>query len=94
MSLLQAGNSNTYGLATEETLQAVLSASGGSTYKASDTEFGDTSYYGFLSTTGEWYIIKQTATQVRYVKGASGYTTAWTNRKDVGTVYDYYDNVF
>lgn len=53
-------------------------------------------YYGFLDASGAWYIMKETILagndSYRYVKGDSGYSTAWTNR--VSQSYDYYDVVF
>lgn len=76
--------------ATEETLQAVLSASGGSTYKLSDVD--DTGYYGFLSNDGSWYIMQEISGAYRYFAGASNYSTGWTNR--ASHAYDYYSVIF
>lgn len=55
-------------------------------------EAAATKYYGFLTASGGWYILKLTSTAARYVKGDSGYTTAWTDRAT--QTYDYYDAVF
>lgn len=52
---------------------------------------GTTSYFGFVSKDGAWYIQRQIVTggdiAWRYAKGSSGYTTAWTARTT--GVYDY-----
>jgi hypothetical protein len=67
--------------ATEETLQAVLAASG-SAYNYIQKEEGATyTYYGFASSTG-WKIKRKTiATSVwQYASGTGSYDTAWTNR--------------
>lgn len=62
-------------------------------YKISDLdEAGSTKYYGNLDKDGNWYILSLTTTAARYVKGTSGYTTAWTNRGS--QVYGYFDAVF
>ncbi len=63
-----------------------------SNYKISDIADGTTAYFGFVDKDGNWYILKLTETDARYCKGASGYTTAWTNRASQS--YDYYNNVF
>jgi hypothetical protein len=53
-------------------------------------------YYGFTNQFGAWYIMKETvsagADTYRYVKGTSGYTTAWTGRAALS--YDYFYTVF
>lgn len=49
-------------------------------------------YLGSLAIDGSWYIKKIDATSMRYVKGDSGYTTAWTNR--ASQTYGYFDAVF
>lgn len=64
-------------------------------YKLSDMATGsDPSYFGYVDAAGNWYIMKLTDStgQARYVKGASGYTTAWTGR--AGLTYGYYDAIF
>lgn len=64
-------------------------------YSMSDFDTSsDPSYIGYTDASGAWYIIKMTNStgQCRYVKGASGYATAWTNR--ASQTYDYYYNVF
>lgn len=45
-------------------------------------------YYGKLRTNGEWAIVRESVagTQYRIAVGASGYSTAWTNR---GTTVTY-----
>ena len=47
-----------------------------------DTSSASYEYYGFMKADGGWYIKRVTlATNLReYVKGTSGYTTAWTGR--------------
>jgi len=41
-------------------------------------------YYGFISANGAWYILKETISgedgAYRFVKGQSGYETAWAAR--------------
>lgn len=53
-------------------------------------------YYGYLAKDGSWYIMKETvvagADTYRFIKGASGYTTNWTNRASLS--YDYFNTVF
>jgi len=61
-------------------------------YRPSDREVGTPSYYGFLATDGNWYILKDTNTAQRYAAGTSDYTTNWTNR--AALTYDYLDVVF
>ena len=75
-------------------------AAGGSlatnAYKINDIDDSDATYtyYGFTTADGEWYIVREHRAnqEFRYVRGASLYTTAWTNRAT--QTYDYYDNVF
>lgn len=63
-------------------------------YAASDLdESGATAYYGFLDKRGYWYIMKVTATEIRYARGETNYTTSWANRA-TSLIYDYYDVVF
>ena len=62
-------------------------------YKITDLDDSSPAYYGFLNKSGAWFIQKEGASgDYRYVKGASSYTTNWTNRASL--TYDYYDNVF
>lgn len=65
-------------------------------YKVADQDVGATSYYGYINKEGEWYIIKETVagsvTSYRYIRGASGYATNWTNRATLS--YDYFDATF
>jgi hypothetical protein len=67
-------------------------------YKPSDLDEADanTKYYGFIDKAGNWYIMKVTASAIRYVKGTTGYDTAvtgaWATR--ASQTYDYFNNVF
>ena len=62
-------------------------------YKISDIDdSGTTKYFGFTDKDGNWFIMSLTATEARYVKGTSGYTTNWTGR--AGLTYDYFYNAF
>lgn len=65
-------------------------------FAASDTDISDGTYnyYGFLKADGSWYIMQTTKnqSQLRYFKGTSGYTTAWTNKST--HAYDYFDQIF
>jgi hypothetical protein len=58
-------------------------------YKVTDI---DDDYFGFTDASGKWYIMYNNGVSWRYLKGDSGYTTAWTNR--VGAGYDYFYNIF
>ena len=53
---------------------------------------GSTQYFGFMATTGYWYIMQVTATTVRYFSDGTGdgfstYATNWTNRATLSYVY-------
>jgi hypothetical protein len=65
-------------------------------YKISDEDASSPAYYGYVRNDGAWYIMKATVTAdvtaYRYAKGASGYTTNWTNR--AGLTYNYYNVEF
>lgn len=64
-----------------------------SRYSISDLdESGVTKYYGYLDADGAWYILQLTSSTGRYIKGASNYTTNWTNRASL--TYDTFDNIF
>jgi len=51
-------------------------------------------YVGYVDPDGAWYIMEfnNASGTARYVKGSSGYTTAWTNR--AAQTYGYYNAVF
>ena len=65
-----------------------------------DSGDGDIIYYGYLSRDGSWYIMKEDQSvdgdsdelSWKYVKGSSGYSTAWTNRESLD--YDLLDETF
>lgn len=57
-----------------------------------DENIGGNSYYGFIDVAGNWYIMRVTAVDIRYVKGSSEYTTNWTGRMSL--TYNYYNIVF
>jgi hypothetical protein len=61
-------------------------------YQISDRVVGATKYYGFLKADGSWYIMRDTGTTYRYVRGDSGYPSAWTNRSS--QTYDLFSEVF
>jgi hypothetical protein len=62
-------------------------------YKISEVDDSTPAYYGFVDRTGNWYILQENSDGTyRYVKGASSFSTNWTNR--TGLSYDYYYNVF
>jgi hypothetical protein len=46
---------------------------------------GGYNYYGFVSTNGEWQILRENVaeTEYRYAVGTSGYLTAWTGKADL-----------
>lgn len=72
-------------------------------YRIADTDDPTTgnnsgvNYYGFTDLDGNWYILKEDLTGAtgtyRYIKGATNYSTNWTNR---GTLvgWDYFHNIF
>ena len=43
---------------------------------------GGYNYYGYVRENGEWIIMRENTaqTEYRFARGASDYTTAWTNR--------------
>ncbi len=51
-------------------------------------------YYGFLNKYGNWYIIEKSDTPgtIRYYKGDSDYSTAWTGRETAP--YNYFHTIF
>lgn len=63
-------------------------------YSISEVDDDDSpSYYGFIHKNGAWYIAKEESTGAyRYTKGASSFSTNWTNRTSL--TYDYFDNIF
>jgi len=64
-------------------------------YRFSDMDVSsDPMYVGYVDPDGAWYIMEfnNASGTARYVKGSSGYTTAWTNRAIQS--YGYYDAVF
>ena len=64
-------------------------------YRFSDMDVSsDPMYVGYVDPDGAWYIMEfnNASGTARYVKGSSGYTTAWTNRAIQS--YGYYNAVF
>lgn len=63
--------------------------------KATDTTI---TYFGFVNSKGEWYIMQQVATNsgadltFKYIKGNSGYTANYALRESL--TYDYFYNIF
>lgn len=62
-----------------------------------DTSSATYAYYGFINKSGAWYIQRETlsggsAGQYLYSKGASSFSTNWTNRASL--TYDYFDVIF
>lgn len=52
-----------------------------------------TAYYGFINKSGAWFIQREdSAGAHRYTKGASSFSTNWTNRASL--TYDYFDTIF
>lgn len=62
----------------------------------SDENSGGTSYYGFIDTDGNWYIMKRvesgTTATVTYTRGTSDYATNWTGR--AGLSYAVFNTTF
>lgn len=68
-------------------------------YRASDIPTvaeasDDTKYYGYIDSDGLWYIMRtvDSTGTIRFTKGTSGYTTAWTNKTSHS--YGYFDAIF
>ena len=62
-------------------------------YKISEIDDSTPSYFGFIETTGKWFIMQETETgSFRYTKGDNDFTSNWTNRDTLK--YEYYDAVF
>lgn len=62
-------------------------------YRINQLDDSSPAYYGFTDKTGAWYIMKEDSSgNYRYVKGASSFSTNWTNRASL--TYDYFDAVF
>ncbi len=64
-----------------------------------DTSSATYAYYGFLDKTGAWYLQREQLTgvdtgQYLYSKGASDFSTAWTNRASPTPAYATFDNTF
>ena len=63
-------------------------------YQISDQETGATSYYGYLNSAGEWYIMKSVVAGAEinytYTKGAAGYS--WAGR--AGYTYANFATIF
>ena len=73
------GGANVTALATEETLQAVALLG---KYHISGMDIASNPFYfGYLTTTGAWYIKKlDTTSGMTYINGTSGYDAAWSSR--------------
>ena len=72
-------------LTVEATIDGTVTAFAKSTeqYAINDSEATATyKYFGFQKSDGAWYIMRKTIAtkKFEYVKGASAYSTAWTNR--------------
>lgn len=62
-------------------------------YKIAQLDDSSPAYYGFLDKSGNWYIMEEDSSgDYRYAKGASSFSTNWTNRAALS--YDYFDAVF
>ncbi len=66
-------------------------------YQTSDVDEASApvTYIGKIDRAGNWFIQKIDQTSgvtIRFVKGASGYTTNWTNRASL--TYGYFDAIF
>lgn len=62
-------------------------------YKISEVDDSSPAFYGFVRKDGAWFIMKEDSSGAyRYTKGASGFSTNWTNRANL--TYDYFDAIF
>ena len=95
-SIIPSTNGNYAKVYTESVDSSNNSLSDGNnilqSYAASDIQSGTTSYFGFLRSDGAWYIVQKTSTAIRYIKGASDYTTNWTGRAALS--YGHFNAVF
>jgi hypothetical protein len=73
---------------------AIQSTSGKEEYFVSDEDSsGTTKYYGMITRTGAWLILKNdtTAKSYRYAVGKYDYVTNWTGR--AGLTYKYFNQL-
>jgi hypothetical protein len=78
---------------TEDYVKTFITEDLTAKYKISDIDdSGTIKYFGYTDKDGNWFIMSLTSTEVRFVKGTSGYTTSWTGR--AGLAYDYFYNEF
>ena len=62
-------------------------------YKISQIDDSSPAYYGFVDKNGAWFIMKEDSSgNYRYTKGASSFSTNWTNRASL--TYDLFDVIF
>lgn len=63
-------------------------------YRISQIDDSTPAYYGFVDKNSNWFIMQENSTNgnYRYTKGASSFSTNWTNRASL--TYDYFDAVF
>jgi hypothetical protein len=62
-------------------------------YRINQIDDSTPAFYGFQNASGAWYIMREDASgNYRYTKGASDFSTNWTNRASL--TYDYFDNIF
>ena len=93
--ILSGGIANSGGGAQDSTLQAIL-ANQDVTAKyaiSRDDTSTTTEYYGFVDTSGAWYILQiDTTTGVYlYANGASDFITNWNNRTTL--TFDEFNNL-
>lgn len=62
-------------------------------YYISQIDDGDTSYFGFINSLGQWYVMRQDIdNSYRYSRGDKDFSSNWANRTQLS--YDSFDNVF
>lgn len=62
-------------------------------YKISQLDDSSPAFYGFVRKDGAWFIMKEDSSgNYRYTKGATTFSTNWTNRASL--TYDYFDVIF
>lgn len=64
-------------------------------YEISDMDISsDPSYFGYISSNGEWYIkqLNETNGTIRFASGLNNYTTNWTNKSSL--TYSPYNEIF
>ncbi len=80
-----------FAISNSEIGSTAIHSTGKASYVISDTDTaGDPQYFGYVNSTGNWYIAQYnvSAGTFRYAQGSTGYADAWTARGSQS--YDYF----